>query len=1088
MKKAFLTVVVYSVTVACFAQMHVKKPNFTSFNTDKVFLTATLQQNSSAKAQQHPEYGVLPYNAECEECIELLDKRTIDSRLLIKPDNAGRMFSQKSYFPLHYKKFEGDVWNTIDSRLRPDAMKPGVYSALNQPVPTKCDMNSHTSSITESGFEFEFNKNLQIFFFDEASVYTQKQNADYSTYTIGEEGLSVKNMWSGIDMEQIFTKGEIKTNFVIPAPLQLPISSGYMVIEDHFTLPSGFTIDESVDGGFIPGAGYKGDYIIRNAQGDSLIVIEKPVYLDAKAFGTHGSYRLTKNGNDYTLQTLVPVDWITKTDHTYPIMIDPTVFGRTKMGDFRLSGISANLGFTTMSLGSCDYHMQVPVPGRSKLTNSYVDVEYTLTYDPFCGTPPLPAPFCTFSQVTMEVQSDECNTTTGLLSCNPAQPPYTGTCTTDSNLVPGANALKINSFVPNYLTCITPQCADYLLDFTLKNRDSICLDNCFYLCARGNMWQMTVEACRVEGNITQDKTQICAGEPVTFTAHPNCGVPPYHYVWLYGNTRTVVYGSDQITIYPQQDVNMTCIIYDTCSVDSAVSNDLSVIVTASPPADAGPDVNLCEGGNAFLGGNPTTTIGPTVTWTGSTPQVQGWLNGTGIQNPFATVPAGTVDTFFYVVRTQDFTCFRTDTVYVFSSPGPTANAGPDATLCGGGTITLGGTPSSNAANVTWTGETPTVTSWLSSTAAFNPQANIPVGTVDTFFYVLDATTAGCFESDTMRVFSNPSPVADAGGDVRFCEGGTATIGGNPTGTAGSNVTWTAETPLAESWLSSNTASNPQINVPAGTVDTFYYVATASDPLCARTDTLMVYSAANPTVTIDSSGTTRICTNQTVTLSTIGSFNSYSWNTGDNTQSITVNQTGSYSVTITDANGCTAASNIISVSSVAVPNVTVYPDTLIMYGDSVMLYTDINLGAASIDSFNWFPTVNVACNTCTNPVVHPEDEAQYYGVNIYSGGCTATDSSLIRVIFPNNFYIPNAFTPNGDGNNDNFYIMAQGGVKVILFQVFNRWGEKMHEGAYPWDGKYKTKPAPPGVYVYVFKLGLFGDDNAIFRKGSVTLIK
>lgn len=1087
MKRIILTLSIIVLAVAAMAQMHVKQPNFTSFNTDKKQVTPTLLQNSTAKAKQHPEFGVLPYTAQCSECVELIDQRTINSRQFINPNYEGQTYSQSSYFPLHYQKFEGDVWHTIDSRLRPDARNKGVYVAANQPVPTKCDLNKKTASVTEQGFEFEFSKNLTCYFFDENSVYTKAETGNYANYTIGEEGLNVKNLWSGIDLQQIFTTGEIKTNFVIPAPLQLPVKSGWMVIEDHFTLPSGYTFEESKHGDHLADGGYRGDYLVRNEKGDTLVMYEKPIYIDAKAFGMHGIYKLLKNGNDYTLQIMVPVEWLNKPDHTYPIMIDPIVFGITKIGNFRLAGLSANMGFTSMALGSCDYNMTVQVPGMSTLTNTYVDLEYQLTYDNTCGVPALPPPFCTFSQVTMEVRNDSCNTTTGLLACNPANPPFTGTCTTDPNLVPGANAILINSFVPNYLQCIEPQCPAYTIAFTLKNRDSVCLDQCGYLCARGNLWRMTVEACTVDGSISQDKTQICAGEPVVFTAQPNCGVPPYHYIWSYGNVVDTVYGSDILTVYPQQDIIMSCIILDTCN-NPAFANDLNVTVVSSPPASAGNDVYLCEGGNAFLGGNPTSNLSATIQWSGSTPLVQSWLNSTTIQNPTGFIPAGTIDTFFYVVRASDFTCFRTDTVYVFSSPSPTANAGPDINICAGGNITLGGSPTSNAGSILWSGENNTVSSWLNSTTVANPSVNVPSGTVDTFFYVVNTTTANCFNSDTVVVFSKPSPSANAGNNVVLCEGGTATLGGNPTTSSGATIVWSGENAMADGYLSSNSAANPTINVPVGTIDTFYYAVTASDLTCSRSDTVLVFSAQNPTAVIDTGGSTRICSNQSVNLFVTGSFVSYAWSNGSTTASINVNQAGPYSVTVTDASGCTAVSNSVLITTVPVPSVTVYPDTTIMYGDSVTLYTDINLSSASVDSFVWYPAVNIACPTCNTPVVTPDAAAQYYGVNIFSSGCIATDSALIRVIFPNNFYIPNAFTPNGDGNNDLFYIQAQGGVKVILFQVFDRWGEKVHEGSYPWDGTYKGKPVPMGVYVYIFKLGLFGDDQSIFRKGSVTLIR
>ncbi|MDB5282209.1 MAG: hypothetical protein JWO06_1284 [Bacteroidota bacterium] len=493
MKKLFSLLSACLVTATAFSQqMHLKKPDFTSFPKDVKRNTEVLNQMSSNTAKQHPEYGVLPFNAQCSECVEMIDQRTQNTRQFIDAKNARRTYSQSSYFPLHYKKTENDIWRTIDPRLQ--SQGNGIYIAANQPVTTKCDLNRKSSFIQTGDFEFEFNKNLKLYFFDENSVYTQAEGGNYSDYTIGQEGLFVKNMWPGINMLQQHSVGSVKTNFVVEAPLQLPINKGWMVIQDEFNLPEGYTFEESKNGIHLP-EGYQGDYLLRNPVGDTLVIYEKPVYVDAKAFGMHGAYKLLKDGNNYTLQTLVPVEWLNKVDNTYPLFIDPNVFGITRLGNFRWSGNpSANLGFTSMALGSCDYHMNVTVPGKSTLTSAYVDLEYVLTYDNACGIPPLPPPYCTFSQVTMQVVNDTCGTSTGLLGCSPASPPYTGTCTSDSNLVAGAQSILINNFVPNYLTCIARSCSDYQIAFTLKNQDSICGDVCGYLCARGNTWQMTIVA------------------------------------------------------------------------------------------------------------------------------------------------------------------------------------------------------------------------------------------------------------------------------------------------------------------------------------------------------------------------------------------------------------------------------------------------------------------------------------------------------------------------------------------------------------------------------------------------------------------
>lgn len=902
-------------------QMHVKKHNFTSFRQDIKLTSEHVAKRSSPAALQHPEYGVLPFNAQCSYCTELIDERTVDSRQFINPDKPGRTFSQKSYLPLHYKKSENDIWRTIDRRLRPSG-QAGVYVAESQPVPTKFDLNRKSTSLLVEGLEFEFNREMVMFFYDENNAYTRPEAGSFANHSVGEEGVQAKNFWTGIDMEMVFSPGEVKSNYVIASPLSIPIQKGWMVIEDHFILPAGYSVVESPDGERLDGGQYfKGDYLIKNATGETLVTYEKPSYIDARAWGMHGKYKLLRGpNNDYSMQMYIPIDWLKSTDNMYPLTIDPVVSGITKLGSFRSTpgGITANMGYTTKP-ASCDYRMYnnpptsqpVVVPGKSKLTNVLVDLEYQLTYDNTCGTPPLPSPYCTFSQVTMEVISDTCGTSTGLLACNPAAPPYTGTCTTDSVLVPNARSIRITSFVPNYLGCLQPQCPDYQLNFTLKNRDSICGDVCGYLCARGNIWQMTVEACKVEGSITQDRTQVCAGQPVVFTATPDCGVPPYSYEWHYDTVVTTISNSPSITVNPERDIFAYCFVIDACGERSAQTNVLGVTVVPAPPADAGGPFNLCEGGVFTLGGNPTSN-GSALIWTGSTPTVQGWMNSTNAPNPLVTVPAGTVDTFFYIVRATDANCFRQDTAYVFSNP-------------------------------------------------------------------------------------------------------------------------------------------------------------------------------NPTPDIDSSGPVNLCTGQSVDLFVTGSYSSYSWSNGATTPSIRVNQPGAYSVTVTDANGCTGTSNTITVALTVVPDVTVFSDTTILYGDSVMLYTDVNLASGSVDSFTWYPAINISCQNCTTPWVSPLSD-QYYGVRIYVGGCLGSDSALIRIIYPNNFFIPNAFTPNNDGNNDNFYVQMQSGVEIVSFQIFNRFGEKVHDGKYPWDGNYRGKPAPPEVYTYVIKLNLFGNDKALFRKGSIMLIR
>jgi len=125
MNRLLLVFLVAFTSLSAMAQMRVKQPNFTTFRTDEKNPVDILKTLSSAAAQQHPEFGTTPYNAQCVNCVELLDQRTINSRQFIDAYDKEHTFSQKSYFPMHYKRSADDIWRTIDQRLRPAGA--GIY-------------------------------------------------------------------------------------------------------------------------------------------------------------------------------------------------------------------------------------------------------------------------------------------------------------------------------------------------------------------------------------------------------------------------------------------------------------------------------------------------------------------------------------------------------------------------------------------------------------------------------------------------------------------------------------------------------------------------------------------------------------------------------------------------------------------------------------------------------------------------------------------------------------------------------------------------------------------------------------------------
>jgi len=161
------------------------------------------------------------------------------------------------------------------------------------------------------------------------------------------------------------------------------------------------------------------------------------------------------------------------------------------------------------------------------------------------------------------------------------------------------------------------------------------------------------------------------------------------------------------------------------------------------------------------------------------------LSNPNIANPTA---CPTVTTTYVVTGTDANNCTNTDTVVVTVSPLPTANAGPDTSICGVGSVVIGGSPSGpSGSTFSWSPGTT-----LNDSTLANPTASPIVNTT----YVLTVTdTNGCENADTVNVTINTPPVVDAGNDTNICTGSSVIIGGNPTTpSSASTYSWTPAAP------------------------------------------------------------------------------------------------------------------------------------------------------------------------------------------------------------------------------------------------------------------------------------------------------
>lgn len=245
----------------------------------------------------------------------------------------------------------------------------------------------------------------------------------------------------------------------------------------------------------------------------------------------------------------------------------------------------------------------------------------------------------------------------------------------------------------------------------------------------------------------------------------------------------------------------------------------------------------------------------------------------------------------------------------------------------------------------------------------------------------------------------------------------------------------------------------------------------------------------PSFILSISPDTAICLNDTAALSASGGVDgSYVWTPANLSNSVTGNTaffnpsvTTWYEVVGTDADGCSKGSNV-KITVLPLPVIDAGKDIKIQIGESILLN-----GAGGI-SCEWWPKVNIDCSNCYDPVVNPYHTTVYHLTVTDLNNCKNYDSLTIYVKEGNDFYIPSSFTPNGDSNNDVFYVYSNE-ITVFEIKIFNRWGEpiftnnSLDQG---WDGRYAGNFVPQGTYLYTLKYSTLNAQDKVYL-GYVTVV-
>ncbi|MBO9730523.1 MAG: gliding motility-associated C-terminal domain-containing protein [Chitinophaga sp.] len=561
-----------------------------------------------------------------------------------------------------------------------------------------------------------------------------------------------------------------------------------------------------------------------------------------------------------------------------------------------------------------------------------------------------------------------------------------------------------------------------------------------------------------------DKYNDCKDFTITFTNNSTLGKP---YTWDFGDGTTLTTNSTApIThTYTKKGLYTVKMWVDKAS---NCGDSATALVYAFPVLKAGyTAAGFCA--------NKETRFTSTSTTTGGTIAYSKWDFGNGdtsnVTNPnYAYKTTGTYNVKLYVRDNNGCEQTISNTVTIYDKP--PFNASSDTLLCSKDSLQMWAT-STAPGKFNWTPDNYFI---------LNP--NTPGAIVfpprTTIYKVTFTDNQGCVNDKNVMVDVRDTIHVKTISDSTVCTNDEIHLESMADGLY--TYRWTD---LDQHKVVS---TNPDAYVTPAPPKQSYEVQVALGKCrSADTVTLKVVDPPKPTAAPD----TTVCFGVPLTLRATGGAY-YRWSPAyyvDSPSSrITVARpvdTTLFTVTVTDTLGCPKPVTATALVKV-VPKVRAFAgnDTIIM------LNTPFQLHATGGVRYTWTPPDGLNSRSIYNPVTTYNHDITYTVTAYTQEGCSGTDNIFVRFMKGPEIYIPNAFSPNGDGVNDIFRPLPVGIVQTEFFRVFDRWGKLVYSStAYlqGWDGTVNGQPAAIATYVWVVQ-GKDINNNTVQRKGTVTLIR